>query len=73
MSIADKVHVIRMLPGQSDPSMIIASVRQAKNGSENIRLAAGDVVSVEETPTTFVVGTIREFVGFGFSAAIPGL
>ena len=44
-----------------------------RGGSENIRLAAGDVVSVEETPTTFVVGTIREFVGFGFSAAIPGL
>jgi hypothetical protein len=36
-------------------------------------LAPGDVVSVEETPLTFTVGTIQSFVRFGFSSAIPGL
>ncbi len=74
LSIADKVHIIRQIPNQPEPVVIQASVSNAKRDtSSNIRLAAGDVISVEETPTTFVVGTIREFVGFGFSAAIPGL
>ena len=73
ISIADKVHVIRYVPEQADPIVVTASLRKAKsNSSANIRLAAGDVVSVEETPTTFVVGTIRDFVRFGFSSAIPG-
>jgi hypothetical protein len=35
-------------------------------------LAAGDVVSIEETPLTFTVGTIQSFVRFGFTSAIPG-
>jgi polysaccharide export outer membrane protein len=74
LSIADKVHVIRQVPDQPEPVVIEASVSSAKRDtSSNIRLAAGDVISVEETPTTFIVGTIREFVGFGFSAPIPGL
>ncbi|MBC8351315.1 MAG: polysaccharide biosynthesis/export family protein [Planctomycetes bacterium] len=73
LSIADKVHVIRQLPDRSDPVVIEASVRAAKaDTTSNIRLTSGDVVSVEETPTTFVVGTIRDFVRFGFSSAIPG-
>lgn len=73
ISIADKVHVIRYVPDQPAPIVVTASLRKAKsNSNANIRLAAGDVVSVEETPTTFVVGTIRDFVRFGFSSAIPG-
>ena len=73
LEIADKVHIIRQLPNRAEPVVIEASVREAKqDGTANLRLAAGDVVSVEETPVTFVVGTIRDFVRFGFSAAIPG-
>jgi polysaccharide export outer membrane protein len=73
LEIADSVHVIRNVQGRPDPVVIAASIREAKqNGSANIRLAAGDVVSVEETPSTFVVGTIRDFVRFGFTSAIPG-
>lgn len=73
LSIADKVHVIRQLPDRAEPVVIQASVRAAKADlTSNIQLAAGDVVSVEETPTTFVVGTIKDFVRFGFSSAIPG-
>jgi polysaccharide export outer membrane protein len=72
LEIADKVRVVRQVPGRPEPVLIEASVRQAKqSGSSNIRLAAGDVVSVEETPTTFVVGTIKDFVRFGFSSSIP--
>jgi len=74
MSIADKVHIIRQLPDRAEPFVIEASVRAAKGDTtSNIRLASGDVVSVEETPTTFVVGTLKDFIRFGFSSAIPGL
>jgi len=74
VSIADKVHVIRQIPNQAEPIVIKASLAKAKRDStSNIRLAAGDVISVEETPSTFVYTTIRDFVGFGLSAPIPGL
>src|SRR5262249_29553585 len=72
MEIADKVRVIRKVPGREEPVVIEASVRDAKrDGRSNIRLAEGDIVTVEETPLTFTVGTLREFIRFGFSAAIP--
>ncbi|MEO8497161.1 MAG: polysaccharide biosynthesis/export family protein [Planctomycetota bacterium] len=72
ISIADKVHIIRQLPDRAEPVVIEASIRAAKKDStSNIRLASGDVVSVEETPATFVVGTVKDFVRFGFSSALP--
>jgi polysaccharide export outer membrane protein len=68
------VQVIRQSPWSDEPIVIQSSVRDAKSNSmANLRLAPGDIVSVEETPTTLVVGTIREFVRFGFTSAIPGL
>lgn len=74
LQIADKVNVIRQLDTMKEPVVIQASVREAKRGSSaNIRLAPGDIVSVEETPLTFTVGTIQSFVRFGFSSAVPGL
>jgi polysaccharide export outer membrane protein len=73
LEIADKVRVIRNVPNKAEPVVVEASIREAKrDAAANIRLAPGDVVSVEETPTTLVVGTIRDFVRFGFSAAVPG-
>jgi polysaccharide export outer membrane protein len=73
LEVADKVRVIRNVPNRTDPVIVEVSVKEAKRDSTaNIRLAPGDVVSVEETPTTLVVGTIREFVRFGFTSAIPG-
>ena len=70
--LADKVHIIRQ-PPQGGPSIVIeASIRDAKSdGASNLRLAAGDVVSVEETPLTFVFGTLQQMIRFGFSASIP--
>jgi polysaccharide export outer membrane protein len=74
MEIADKVRVIRNNPHGGEPVVIDASVREAKrNSSANIRLAAGDVVSVEETSLTFTLDTVRNFLRFGFTSAIPGL
>jgi len=74
LQIADKVRIMRRVPGQSQPAVIEASIRRAKlGGPDNLELAAGDVVSVEEPATTFIVGTVQNFVRFGFSAAIPGI
>ncbi len=72
--LADKVHVIRNLKNSGQPVVIQASMRDAKRGgAANLLLAPGDVVSVEETPLTFTISTIQNFIRFGFSAAIPGL
>jgi polysaccharide export outer membrane protein len=74
LELADKVHIVRNIERGSKSIVIAASVREAKrSAAANILLAPGDVVSVEETPLTFTVGTIREFVRFGFSSAIPGM
>jgi protein involved in polysaccharide export with SLBB domain len=74
LQIADKVHIIRRIPNQPNPVVIEVSVKSAKSDpTANIRLAPGDVVSVEETMVTMVVGTIRDSVGLGFTSGIPGL
>ena len=76
MQVANKVHVVRRKPGSDDLVTIRTFVRQAKqDGKANIRLAPGDVVSVEETPLTFIIDTVRSFIrfGVGFSSGIPGI
>jgi polysaccharide export outer membrane protein len=73
LQIADRVQVIRQIPGQQTPVVIEASIKSAKaEPIANLRLAPGDVVSVEETPLTFFVGTVKDFVRFGFSSTVPG-
>ena len=70
---ADKVHVTRMIPGQSEPIVIEVSIKEAKsNRDSNVVLMAGDVVSVEPTPTTFTVDFLRNFFRVGLTSAIPG-
>jgi polysaccharide export outer membrane protein len=72
LELADKVLIVRQLPGR--PAVQIqASVRAAKAGRGNLVLAAGDIVSVEETTLTFAVMTLRNFFRVGFSSGIPGL
>jgi polysaccharide export outer membrane protein len=74
LEFADKVHIIRQLDGMQEPIVIAASVKAAKRGGpDNLLLATGDVVSVEETPLTFTYSTINNFLRFGFTSAIPGL
>jgi polysaccharide export outer membrane protein len=70
--LADKVHVTRQVPGKPEPVVIEVSVREAKkNGRANLILGAGDIVSVEETPLTFVVGAIQQVLRFGVSGSVP--
>lgn len=72
LQLADKVRIVRQAADGSGALVIMASVRQAKaDGQANLRLAPGDLVSVEETPVTFTVETLRSLVRFGFSAATP--
>ncbi|MCA9119941.1 MAG: polysaccharide biosynthesis/export family protein [Planctomycetaceae bacterium] len=74
LPVADKVHVIRQLPDRTDPIVIEASFRAAKRDpTSNIVLTNGDVVSVEETPATIVLGTIRDFIRVGTSIPLPGI
>ena len=70
MQIADKVVVIRRIPGRPQPVIIESSIRQAKkDGAANLRLAPGDIVSVEETPATVMLDVLRSFLRFG--ATVP--
>ncbi len=57
---ANKVFIIRHPPGQPQPTVIEASLRDAKRrGDMNLKLAPGDVVSVEQTPATMFIDTIH--------------
>jgi polysaccharide export outer membrane protein len=72
-SVADKVLVIRKLPNMTDPSVIEISMSRAKrDGDENLRLAEGDLISVEETMTTMTVDTISKFfrVALGLNGSV---
>ncbi len=68
--VADKVFVIRRLEGRQEPIVIQASISEAKrNGAENIRLAAGDTITIEQTPITAVVDTLSRLIRFSVGFA----
>ena len=72
MQVANDVRVIRRLPSQQEPIVIDVSVSEAKaNGDANLRLAPGDLVSVEETALTATLGAMKSFIRFGMSSTIP--
>ncbi len=65
---ADKVFVIRQLPSMTKPTVIQVSIANAKrDGNENLRLASGDLVSVERTMSTVMVDTVMTVFRVGFS------
>jgi protein involved in polysaccharide export with SLBB domain len=75
LQIADRVKVIRQAPNLREPLIISASFKRAKQqqgSADNLPLMAGDIVSLEETAATFTIDTLRSFLRFGFSSAIPG-
>ena len=70
--LANKVYVIRRVAQSEEPVVIQVDVRQAKrNGRANVVLGADDIVSVEETPVTFVMGVLERFIRFGLSGSVP--
>lgn len=59
-AIADKVLVVRQFEDRPEPVVIQVSISQAKrDGSENIVLQAGDLVSVESTAATVALSTFQ--------------
>jgi len=70
-NVAAKGIVFRRLPDREEPEVIRVSIAEAKSsGSANLRLAPGDIVSVEHTPQTVVVESIKTMLRFGFSATV---
>lgn len=60
--VADKVYVIRQLAEMPEPVVIKVSIAGAKrNGNENLRLASGDLVSVESTVSTLMLESVSKF------------
>lgn len=69
--VADKVFVIRRLGEEAEPKVIQVSLNQAKvNGTENLRLAPGDMVSVEATVATNFVDAVGHV--FRVTAGVGG-
>ncbi len=61
--VADKVFIIRHVEDEPEPIIIKASIAKAKrDGNENLRLAPGDLISVESTPVTTLVDTATKFL-----------
>lgn len=68
--VADKVYIIRPVPGANEPILVEASIAKAKsNPDENLRLGPGDIVSVEKTFSTVFIDTIR-VIGFNVGGAV---
>lgn len=76
VTLADKVFVVRRIPNKSDTAkpetaVIEVSLRKAKrNAQANLRLEPGDVVSVENTPATFLYEAFN-IIRFNVSAGLP--
>jgi polysaccharide biosynthesis/export protein len=64
---AEDILVIRQPPGKAEPIRISVGLQAAKQGQDNLALAPGDIVSVEQTPATTAVEVIRTFFRIGMS------
>ena len=70
--VADKVHVIRNMPGRPEPVVIEISIDEAKmHGKGNLLLGPGDTVSVEQTPATEFYDAFTRFLHFGLDGSVP--
>jgi polysaccharide biosynthesis/export protein len=68
--VADKIYIIRKKPSIAEPALIETSISEAKrNGHADLRLQPGDIVSVEQTPSTVVMDAIR-LLNFGIGASL---
>jgi polysaccharide biosynthesis/export protein len=68
--LAEDVLVIRRPPGRAEPVRISIGLQAAKQGQDNVALAPGDTVSVEQTAATAVVDFIQNFIRVGFGASM---
>ncbi len=69
--MADQVLILRRVPGQEGMVRISSSVRRAKDEpAYNIRLAPGDLVSLEETPVSIAWDAVRSVVRFAVGGSL---
>jgi len=68
--VAEEILLIRRPPGAAEPVRIAVSLQAAKNGGDNVALAPGDTVSVEQTPATAVVDVIQTFIRFTIGGSV---
>ncbi|MCD4727205.1 MAG: polysaccharide biosynthesis/export family protein [Pirellulales bacterium] len=68
--VAEKVLVIRHPPNSAEPVRIEISIQAAKNGRDNLALAPGDTVSVEQTAITATADVIRTFIRFSVGGTL---
>jgi polysaccharide export outer membrane protein len=66
--VAEDILVIRKRPTDKEPVRIAVSLQAAKNGGDNLALAPGDTVTVEQSPMTATYDLIQTFVRFGVGA-----
>jgi len=70
--MGDKIRVVRQRPDGKGAVQIRASLRRAKNvPAENLRLAPGDVVIVEQTLPTVAMDLVTNVVRLGVGANVP--
>lgn len=68
--VADKIFVIRQMENHEEPLVIEASLSEAKlNGAENLKLIAGDSISLEQTPSTVALEAFTKFFRLTFGVA----
>jgi polysaccharide biosynthesis/export protein len=60
--LAEDIIVIRQVKGAPEPVRISVSLQGAKNGRDNIVLAPGDMVTVEQTPATWVIDIFQTVI-----------
>ena len=68
--VAEDVIVIRKVDGAPEPVRIAVSIQNAKNGRDNIALAPGDTVTIEQTPATVVIDVFRSFIRFSVGSSV---
>jgi polysaccharide export outer membrane protein len=69
--VADKVFIIRPIKGRPQPLVIQASMQKAKhNGAENLLIAEGDMISIEQTPVTAIFDTASKL--FHLTVGVTG-
>lgn len=67
--MANKIYVVRQKAQGHDPEVIEVSLRAAKHSDDwNIRLGAGDVITVEHTPATVFMEALQ-IIRFGISGS----
>ena len=70
-SLPDKALIIRQRPDGSGVLAVRVDLNSAKkDNSQNIRLMAGDTLSVEETVMSYTRGLLRGALRFGIGASV---